>query len=81
MNDEGRPEERPGVYPPETLPLRPAGPPPAVVVTFEFEASPKVRVVASTQEDYDRLALWLEGQAVYSEFVRAAIALERETTA
>jgi hypothetical protein len=59
---------------------RRAVPPPAVVVTFELEAKPKVRVAATREQDFERLLTWLESQDDLVELVRRAIELERSPT-
>jgi hypothetical protein len=51
---------------------------PCVCVEFRIERVPRVRIVADSDDDFQRLAFQIRSNREQHELVRAAIDLERE---
>ncbi|MFL5922326.1 MAG: hypothetical protein ACJ75Q_00600 [Gaiellaceae bacterium] len=54
---------------------------PAVIVRFEFEASPSLYVDAVREGDHARLVQWLEQHPRYLRLIQEALELEAERRA
>jgi len=63
---------------PDDLVVPAATAPPAIVVTFELEAAPKVIAAWSTDADEARMTEWLDAHPEYAELLHRAVELSGE---